>query len=862
MNKSFISILLTIAMVFASCMPAFGTETVTNEETAVTESAFDEGASEIEASEIEETEEAAVEETKSEETESNEELVTEETVAEENGTEESETASTETGAAVSEEELTVEAASEAVQKESAAAEADEVDTDTADADTDEEVVISDVEIELDSYQPDDDTSCDDMFAAYVDDAFGITEFSDGKLKGKTIKAGSKLTDADLIIYNSISEVLPSIASGEETSTVFNVTAKTLGYDRTGWTADELGVEAIYSDGSLVSEAATAAVSKFYSDIVTYDLSKIIDALLADYPYLLYWFDKTTGVFPSCNIAVTLKNEVYRCYVKSINLKFTVAEEFASSEDYTVDSDTGESVQTAVENASSIVSKYSGSQDFDILEAYCDEICDLTSYNSEAISEDWSYGNPWQLIWAFDGDDSTEVVCEGYSKAFKYLCDKTEFSAEIGCTTVTGSIPAGGHMWNIVNMDDDCNYLVDVTNIDSAGYDLFLVGTEGSVDSGYTFCGMKYVYDEEMTELWDTEDLTLKVHDYGAHECSNWTVISESTCIENGIKQGTCDLCGDSLEEELELADHTWGSDYEVDVEASCVNEGSKSIHCTVCGASDESTSRVIEKTAHTYGDWTVTEEATCIEEGSREKVCTVCGDKVTEVIPATGIHTWEEEYTVDQEPTFTSEGSQSIHCAVCGAIDETTVQTIPVLEEGWYEEESGWRYYYSDGTYPTSSFVTIENDVYYFNESGYRVMGWQTIGENKYYFKTTGPMHIGWLKVGGYYYYFKTNGVMLTGWLKKSGKMYYFKVNGQRLTGWLKKGGKYFYFKTNGEMLTGWLKKSGKMYFFKTNGQRHTGWLKKSGKYYYFNPSNGQMVTGRYKIGSKWFTFNSNGVRQ
>lgn len=28
----------------------------------------------------------------------------------------------------------------------------------------------------------------------------------------------------------------------------------------------------------------------------------------------------------------------------------------------------------------------------------------------------------ELIWVFDGDSSTNVVCEGYAKAFQYLCD--------------------------------------------------------------------------------------------------------------------------------------------------------------------------------------------------------------------------------------------------------------------------------------------------------------------------------------------------------------------------------------------------------------------------------------------------------
>ena len=83
----------------------------------------------------------------------------------------------------------------------------------------------------------------------------------------------------------------------------------------------------------------------------------------------------------------------------------------------------------------------------------------------------AYGNPWQLIWVFDNDDSTNVVCEGYSKAFQYLCDKGfAGSSTISCDTVTGTMGgatgAGNHMWNLVTIDGD-SYLADITNSDTA-----------------------------------------------------------------------------------------------------------------------------------------------------------------------------------------------------------------------------------------------------------------------------------------------------------------------------------------------------------------------------------------------------------
>ncbi|MBE6740657.1 MAG: hypothetical protein E7565_10145, partial [Ruminococcaceae bacterium] len=57
----------------------------------------------------------------------------------------------------------------------------------------------------------------------------------------------------------------------------------------------------------------------------------------------------------------------------------------------------------------------------------------------------------------------EVVCEGYAKAFKVLCD--EFG--IPCVLVhgvasTGNVEGEAHMWNYVQLDDGKWYLVDAT----------------------------------------------------------------------------------------------------------------------------------------------------------------------------------------------------------------------------------------------------------------------------------------------------------------------------------------------------------------------------------------------------------------
>lgn len=75
-----------------------------------------------------------------------------------------------------------------------------------------------------------------------------------------------------------------------------------------------------------------------------------------------------------------------------------------------------------------------------------------------------------------------------------------------------------------------------------------------------------------------------------------------------------------------------------------------------------------------YGTTENTVPATCGADGHIDTVCANCGDVIaTEVIPATGAHTWDNG-TVTTEPTETTPGARTFTCAVCGA---TKTEIIP-----------------------------------------------------------------------------------------------------------------------------------------------------------------------------------------
>ena len=242
-------------------------------------------------------------------------------------------------------------------------------------------------------------------------------------------------------------------------------------------------------------------------------NQVVHALLVDLPYDFYWFDKTTSYGISG-------------YYNAPKFSFPVAKAYAVSGTYTADTRKTSAASNAAANAKAIVDKYSGASDYSKLCGYFSTICDLVEYDHDAVDNNRDYGDPWQIIYAFDGDPTTNIVCEGYSKAFKYLCDLSTFkNSSIDSALVTG-MAGGRHMWNIVSIDD-VSYFVDVTNCDkgapgyndSYGYPdyLFLKGVRNPNATGFTAVGrnltLKYTYDQETTEMYSSEFLTVSAKDY-------------------------------------------------------------------------------------------------------------------------------------------------------------------------------------------------------------------------------------------------------------------------------------------------------------------------------------------------------------
>ena len=105
-------------------------------------------------------------------------------------------------------------------------------------------------------------------------------------------------------------------------------------------------------------------------------------------------------------------------------------------------------------------------------------------------------------------------------------------------------------------------------------------------------------------------------------------------------------------------------------------------------------------------------------------------------------------------------------------------------EAGWKENEIGWWYQNSDGSYQKNGwFQDIDQNWYYFDAEGYMQTGWIREKGFWYFADENGKMQIGVIQINGQVYYFNPvsgsdMGKMQTGKVTIQNKVYYFNANG------------------------------------------------------------------------------------
>ena len=511
---------------------------------------------------------------------------------------------------------------------------------------------------------------DDLLESYMDKQLR-EELGEAPAKTKMRKAAASkrrnsLNYGGQLVYDGLKELIDKVAAGEadtaETSIDLTelfapyITEKTVsGVNYKVITSASLGI----SSGVLVQKNEGGRTYWTFSDETKaklYDFDEVIYALMADEPYAMYWYDKTAGVvYGISGMLIDKSGTTSDMYFKDGNdpilvTSFNVSEDYrAAGGDYTsVDTAKTGATAQAVNNAANIITENKSKTDFEKLTTYKDRICALTSYNNAAASDGGiAYGDPWQMIYVFDGNSATNVVCEGYSKAFQYLCDHSDFtSSYIECDTVSGIMKhdsgSGLHMWNILHMDDEENYIADLTNSDSGmigsrgGLFISPAMSGGSFSAGYSYDvssdgkeDITYTYDDETLSIFSESELTMSEQAYtGAHTMENvsyeWAD-DGSSCTATGV----CADCGETIVRHGAVTS-------EVTKPATCTEEGTATYTATFRQPELSVQTKEINNVPALGHDYAaaVTRYAAEGVPGLMTYTCRRCGDHYTKSTPA------------------------------------------------------------------------------------------------------------------------------------------------------------------------------------------------------------------------------------
>lgn len=280
----------------------------------------------------------------------------------------------------------------------------------------------------------------------------------------------------------------------------------------------------------------------------------------------------------------------------------------------------------------------------------------------------------------------------------------------GCTALTDVYYAGSEEeWAEFEFEFDNEEIrIHYDCTDSASHFNAVVTDPTCSENGYTTysCVCGYSYDADFVEA---------AHSYESE------IIKKATCIEKGDIRYTCENCDNTYVEEnaieKDAENHEGDKEIRDAKEATCVQDGyTGDTYCLGCEVVLEYGQDIDATGIHSY-EIEVTISATCIATGIRTYTCSVCYDSYTEsveidasnhvgetetreavtedcgndgytgdtycldcenkiaegeVIPATGIHTYESEVTL--AATCCSTGVRTYTCTVCDYSYEESIK--------------------------------------------------------------------------------------------------------------------------------------------------------------------------------------------
>ena len=269
-----------------------------------------------------------------------------------------------------------------------------------------------------------------------------------------------------------------------------------------------------------------------------------------------------------------------------------------------------------------------------------------------------------------------VVCEGYAKAFKVLCDQLGVPAVCVSGLSDKSRTGSGHMWNLAQIGGVW-YLVDVTWDDSDKAGAQASSRRYLLVSNYT--NNTLLKSRQASGNFSGSTITTPFRYPAASDtcyetAHQGTTIEGTDCEKAGRESGTCTVCGMNVDRTIPVLGHDFRETSRKP--ATCTQKGSVTETCSRCGKKRTTELPVL---GHDFQEKTVA--ATCTAKGRRSVVCSRCGEvKSEQEFPALG-HSFKE--TSRKPATCTQKGSVTETCSRCG---ETKTTALPALGHDFQEK--------------------------------------------------------------------------------------------------------------------------------------------------------------------------------
>ena len=216
-----------------------------------------------------------------------------------------------------------------------------------------------------------------------------------------------------------------------------------------------------------------------------DVRRAVMAFMRDYPQFFwanqfsYWMGYSEAPWKVSSITIVF---------------YEIVDDISQQKD-----DFNSGIEKAVDEIKSNLS--GNATTFDKYNAIHNWICEKAYYNENGRDNPDAYPETHTAYPLFSASQDGGVVCEGYAKAYKILCDQMQLK----CMLVTGTAGSDGtyeaHMWNKVEMSDGNWYVVDATWDDQntgLRYDYFLCGEQSPCFDGLTFA-QDHIKENEVSE---------------------------------------------------------------------------------------------------------------------------------------------------------------------------------------------------------------------------------------------------------------------------------------------------------------------------------------------------------------------------